>query len=292
MTEKFLSEKEKMIAGELYFSQDPELVADRTRARQVMHLLNGESDNQRRSALAKEIFGKTGQQIYVEPTLRFDYGYNIFVGENFYCNFDNILLDICPIEIGDNCMFGPNVQLYTATHPLEPVKRNSGLEYGKPIKIGDNAWLGGGAVILPGVTLGNNVVVGSGAVVTKSFGDNVVLGGNPARVLKTIAVDNEAPVATPTEKLAQLRQKIDRLDQQLAPLLKERLAVVKEVAATKKAAGLPILNSQREQEVVAKYVTDSTDLSQRYLGETFVKIMEASKDYQGALGLGGDAHDQ
>ena len=115
-----------------------------------------------------------------------DYGFNIHIGENFYANFNCTLLDICPITIGKNCMLAPNVQLYTATHPLDPDERNTSIEYGKPITFGDNVWVGGGAIIIPGVTLGDNVVVGAGAVVTKSFPDNVVLGGNPAKIIKLL----------------------------------------------------------------------------------------------------------
>ena len=184
MTER--TEKEKMIAGELYFSPDPELVADRKFAREQMHLINRESEPMIKEQLLKETFGQVAGRIYIEPNVRFDYGYNISVGKNFYANYDCIFLDVCPITFGDNCMLAPNVRLFTASHPLHPVKRNSGLEYGAPITVGDNVWIGGGAVILPGVRLGDNVVVGAGSVVTKSFPDNVVIAGNPARIIKTI----------------------------------------------------------------------------------------------------------
>ncbi len=157
------TEKEKMIAGELYFANDPELVADRQYARSQSTIINQAETAELRSQLLKETFGKTGEKIYMEPTINFDYGYNIRVGENFYANYNCTFLDVSTIEIGDNCMFAPNVQLYTATHPLHPVKRNSGLEYAKPIKIGHNVWLGGGVIVTPGVTLGNNVVVGAGS---------------------------------------------------------------------------------------------------------------------------------
>jgi maltose O-acetyltransferase len=155
MTE-FKTEKEKMIAGELYFANDPELVADRMFARSQSQIINQAESAELRSQLLKETFGRTGKKIYMEPVINFDYGYNIFVGENFYANFNCTFLDVSTIEIGDNCMFAPNVQLYTATHPLHPVKRNSGLEYAKPIKIGNNVWLGGGVIVTPGVTLGDN----------------------------------------------------------------------------------------------------------------------------------------
>ena len=153
------TEKEKMIAGQLYDSLDAELVSARTHTRQMMRAINSESDNDLRADLVKQAFGKTGENVYVEPSLSYDYGFNIHVGENFYMNFNGTFLDTCPVTIGDNCMFGPSVQIYTAVHPLDPTERNSGLDYGKPVTIGDNAWFGGGAIILPGVTLGNNVVV-------------------------------------------------------------------------------------------------------------------------------------
>ena len=122
----------------------------------------------------------------MNPRFVCDYGSNIYVGENFYANYNCTMLDICEIHIGDNAMFGTNCQLLTPLHPLDAKERISGLEYGAPITIGDNAWFGGGVTILPGVTLGDNVVVGAGAVVTKSFGDNVVLAGNPAKIIKTL----------------------------------------------------------------------------------------------------------
>ncbi len=183
------TEKEKMILGELYFSEDPELVFDRRKAREKMRRINLENDSARRSELIKEVLCACGQHIFIEHDFAFDYGYNIKVGENFYANFHCTFLDTCPITIGKNGMLAPNVQLYTATHPLHPVKRNSGLEYGKPITIGDNVWIGGGAIIVPGVTLGDNVVVAAGAVVTKSFADNQVVAGNPARVIKEIDIN-------------------------------------------------------------------------------------------------------
>lgn len=281
------TEKEKMIAGQLYDSLDAELVSARTHTRQMMRAINSEIDNDLRADLVKQAFGKTGKNVYVETSLSYDYGFNIHVGENFYMNFNGTFLDTCPVTIGDNCMFGPSVQIYTAVHPLNPTERNSGLEYGKPVTIGDNAWFGGGAIILPGVTLGNNVVVGSGAVVTKSFGDNVVLAGNPAKIIKTIEVDDkEAPQvaaktgATAEEQLANLRVAIDAIDQQLAPLLANRLALSQQVGQVKKKFDLPIFNGGREAQILAKYVKDDTDVAQHFLGETFLSIIEVSKAYQ------------
>ncbi len=183
-----MTEKEKMIKGDMYRSADPELVADRMEARKWTRIYNQtvETDIKEREEILKKLLGSTGEHLYIEPNFICDYGYNIFVGENFYANFDCLILDTCPVEIGDNCMLAPGVHIYTATHPLTPDERNSGLEYGKPVKIGHNVWLGGRSVINPGVTIGDNVVVASGAVVTKDVPDNVVVGGNPARIIKSI----------------------------------------------------------------------------------------------------------
>ncbi|MFJ7727620.1 maltose acetyltransferase domain-containing protein [Neobacillus sp. NPDC097160] len=184
------SEKEKMINGELYIAADAELVKERENARRLTRLYNLtlETEGDKRSALLKELFGSTGDNIYIEPTFRCDYGYNIHVGENFYANFNCVFLDVCEIQIGKNCMVAPGVHIYTAAHPLNPFERNSGVEFGSPVKIGDNVWIGGGAIINPGVTIGNNVVVASGAVVTKDVPDNTVVGGNPAKIIKNIEV--------------------------------------------------------------------------------------------------------
>ncbi|MFJ5758689.1 sugar O-acetyltransferase [Neobacillus sp. NPDC093182] len=182
------TKKEKMIAGDLYDPADIELLQGRLNARGLTRLYNQtiETDDEKRTALLKELFGSTGKNIYIEPTIRCDYGYNIHVGENFYANFDCVFLDVCEIRIGDNCFIAPGVHIYTATHPLDPNERISGKEYGKPVTIGHNVWIGGRAVINPGVNIGNNVVIASGAVVTKDVPDNVVAGGNPAKIIKSI----------------------------------------------------------------------------------------------------------
>lgn len=122
----------------------------------------------------------------MEPYIRFDYGFNTYVGENFYANFDCTILDVCEVRIGDNCMLGPRVHIYTAAHPLDPVERNSGQEFGKPVTIGNNVWVGGGAIINSGVTNGDDVVIASGAIVTRDVPDRVVVGGNPARIIKRL----------------------------------------------------------------------------------------------------------
>jgi len=182
------SEKQKMLNGELYHAADPELTRERIKARELTRLFNQslETENNKRTEWLKELLGSTGENLYIEPTFRCDYGYNIHVGENFYANFDCVFLDVCEIRIGDNCMIAPGVHIYTAAHPLNAKVRISGAEYGKPVHIGDHVWIGGRAVINPGVTIGNNVVIASGAVVTKDVPNNVVVGGNPARIIKQI----------------------------------------------------------------------------------------------------------
>ena len=182
------TEKEKMLTGQLYDPSDPQLVKERISARKLTRLFNGtvETEDVKRTELLKELFGSTERNIKVEPSLRCDYGYNIHVGANFFANFNCVFLDVREIRIGDNCMIAPGVHIYTATHPVNPVERNKGTEYGIPVTIGDNVWIGGSAVINPGVNIGDNVVIASGAVLTKDVPANVIVGGNPARIIKAI----------------------------------------------------------------------------------------------------------
>ncbi|EMW5815189.1 chorismate mutase [Enterococcus faecium] len=277
MTE-FKTEKEKMIAGELYFANDPELVADRMFARSQSQIINQAESAELRSQLLKETFGRTGKKIYMEPVINFDYGYNIFVRENFYANFNCTFLDVSTIEIGDNCMFAPNVQLYTATHPLHPVKRNSGLEYAKPIKIGNNVWLGGGVIVTPGVTLGDNVVVGAGSVVTKSFPDNVVIAGNPARIIKTVEEE------LTEESLETLRHKIDMIDRELVALLEKRMDTVTKIGQVKKEENQAVYDAKREQQVLDKVVSLLKNKGYKEtITDTYVDLMKHSREYQNKM---------
>lgn len=182
------TEKEKMLAGELYEAWDTELTRDRAHVRKMTRIYNQttEEEEELRVDMLKKILGSTGEHLSMEPNIRFDYGYNIHVGDHFYANFDCTILDVCEVRIGNHCLFGPGVHVYTATHPVDPYERSKGPEYGRPVTIGNNVWVGGRAVINPGVTIGNNVVVASGAVVTKDVPDNVIVGGNPAKVIKEI----------------------------------------------------------------------------------------------------------
>jgi len=179
------SEKEKMLNGELYNPLDPELIREKTEARRLTRLFNESADDNKGMAFIKELFGSSGENIYVEAPFHCDYGYNIHAKEQVFVNFDCVFLDVCEIHIGENCLIGPGVHIYTATHPLNPLKRMSA-GYGVPVNIGNNVWIGGGAIINPGVTIGNNVVIASGSVVTKDVPDNVVMGGNPAKFIKHI----------------------------------------------------------------------------------------------------------
>ncbi|EDZ1186763.1 maltose O-acetyltransferase [Salmonella enterica] len=180
-------EKQKMIVGALCCPTDETLCQDRLRARQLIHKYNHTTPDEinKRQAILRDLLGRS-EDAYIEPSFRCDYGYNIFLGHSFYANFDCVMLDVCPINIGDNCMLAPGVHIYTATHPLDAVERTSGRELGKPVTIGNNVWIGGRAVINPGVTIGDNAVVASGAVVIKNVPPNVVVGGNPAQPIKKL----------------------------------------------------------------------------------------------------------
>lgn len=182
------SEKEKKQNGKLYDPEDPELGEERRRARELTRQYNQttESEGEQRRRVLQELFGTIDDTAHVNPPFRCDYGYNIHVGENFYANFDCIVLDACRVEIGSNCMLAPGVHIYTATHPLNATERINGTEYGMPVTIGDNVWIGGHATINPGVTVGDDTVIASGAVVTEDVPDSVVVQGNPAEITKEI----------------------------------------------------------------------------------------------------------
>ena len=172
-----------MIAGELYRASDPELAAARLRAQELLVRYNASvpADAAARESLLRELFGAVGDAPTVMPRFSCDYGFNIRAGRNLFVNFDCVFLDVAPITIGDDVQIAPVVQLLTATHPLDPAVRRSGLEGGKPIRIGNNVWIGGGAIVLPGVTVGDDAVIGAGSVVTRDVPAGVIVVGNPAR---------------------------------------------------------------------------------------------------------------
>ncbi|WP_410495695.1 GNAT family N-acetyltransferase [Cellulosilyticum sp. ST5] len=185
------TEKEKMLAGELYIAWGDEFANDKRRARRLLREFNNTDVEDKKSTIKilKELFGSTGEYIHIEPNFRCDYGYNIHIGDNFYAGYECVILDSCQVKIGDNCILSPQVGIYTSAYPLNPEKRSIGYEYAKPITIGNNVWIGGGSIINPGVTIGDNVVVVPGSVVLADVPDNVLIGGNPAKVIKEIETE-------------------------------------------------------------------------------------------------------
>ena len=181
-------EYQRMIAGELYAPSDLELGEVRKWARDLEFRFNHTPPTQpdARRALLRDLFGSVGEPIEIEPTLHVDYGINIHIGDGFYANANCVMLDVAPIHIGSQTMFAPGVQVLTATHPVDPVERVSGRELGYAISIGSRVWLGGGVVVCPGVTIGDDVVVGAGSVVVRDLPDRVIAVGNPARVIREL----------------------------------------------------------------------------------------------------------
>lgn len=181
-----MTEKEKMLLGEYYNALDKELTKDRIYIQRMMRKYNNTYPKQinKRTKLLTQMVGKIAGDICVMPPVYFDYGKNTYIGKNFYANFDCIFLDVNKITIGDNVLLGPRVCLFTATHPLDANERRLGLEYGKPITIGNDVWIGGNTIINPGVTIGDNVVIGSGSVVTKDIPSGVVAAGNPCKIIR------------------------------------------------------------------------------------------------------------
>jgi acetyltransferase-like isoleucine patch superfamily enzyme len=182
------SEKEKMLNGKLYQAFDDNLFNERQQAKQLLFGFNSLSPvaTDERDYLIRRLLGKTGKEFYIEPPFRCDYGYNIELGENFYANYNLIILDCAKVVIGDNVFIGPNTGIYTAGHPINHAERNNGFEFAYPVTIGNNVWLGGHVVINPGVTIGNNSVIGSGSVVTKDIPAGVVAAGNPCKVIRAV----------------------------------------------------------------------------------------------------------
>ena len=181
------TEREKMLAGELYDPFDPELVEARIRSRDLCQDLNRtrERDEDERRRILIALFGAGGEDVWMQPPFFCDYGSNIFLGKRVFFNFNCIVLDVCAVRIGDYTLFGPAVQIYTATHPLEAELRRR-QEFAKPVTIGSDVWVGGAAVICPGVTIGSRAVIGAGSVVTRDIPEGVFAAGNPCRVIRQL----------------------------------------------------------------------------------------------------------
>jgi maltose O-acetyltransferase len=193
--EAMRTERDKMLAGELYDALDPVLVADRYRARDLCQKLNASRDKEEevRRDLCRQIFGKGGDSVWMQPPFYCDYGSNIELEERVFFNFNCVVLDVCRVRIGDFTLFGPAVQILTPMHPLNAALRRK-QEYGKPIDIGSDVWVGGGALILPGVTIGSRTVIGAGSVVTRDIPSDVFAAGNPCRVIRELTQEERETV--------------------------------------------------------------------------------------------------
>lgn len=181
------TEHQKMLAGEMYDAMDPELVTARERARDLCLALNSsrEGEQEVRRRILVELLGKGGETVLLQPPFFCDYGANIELGERVFFNFNCVVLDVCPVRIGSFTLFGPAVQIYTPLHPMNALQRRQ-KEYGKPVEIGSDVWVGGGAIILPGVRIGDQAVIGAGSVVTRDIPAGVFAAGNPCRAIRDI----------------------------------------------------------------------------------------------------------
>jgi maltose O-acetyltransferase len=180
------SEKEKMLTGELYNCLDPELKADRQQTKKLLWAFNHTEDEKVREPILHQLFGAVGENLIIWPPYYCSYGRNTYFGDCVFVNYNCTILDNILVRIGNHVMFGPSVSIYTAAHALQAEARIKGLEVAKPVTIEDNVWLGGGVIILPGVRIGKNAVVGAGAVVSRDVPANTIAVGNPARVLREI----------------------------------------------------------------------------------------------------------
>lgn len=187
MTE--LTEKAKMLAGKLYNpNTDPELLEESQRAQLLLHDFNHSiPGSEVQTRILKTLLGGMGENVMIRPSFYCDYGWNIFLGDHVFLNFNCVFLDCAPITLGNNVLLAPAVQIYTPTHPMDAATRRRGQESAKPVTIGDNVWIGGGAIILPGVTIGDNSVIGAGSIVNKSIPPNVMVAGNPAKVIRDLS---------------------------------------------------------------------------------------------------------
>lgn len=182
-----MNEKEKMIQGLPYDPVNPRLVLDRTKANRICTKYNKRafSEINMRSRLLRKLLHTKGN-FWIQPSFRCDYGYNITLGKNVMINYNCVILDVCPVTIGDSTLIGPGTHIYTACHSMDAVKRRNNEEYGKPVTIGEDVWIGGNCVILPGVTIGDRTVIGAGSVVTKDLPSDVVAVGNPCKIIKKL----------------------------------------------------------------------------------------------------------
>ncbi len=182
------AEKEKMIQGDLYDASDAVLLAERKRARAICHEYNNSHPDEfeKKNDLLKGLLGSVEGKCVIEPRFQCDYGYNIHLGPNFYANYDLIILDVCEVKIGANCLVGPRVSILTASHPTNLQERATGLEYGNRVHIGNNVWIGAGVIINPGVKVGDNAIIASGAVVTKDVDAHSLVAGVPAREIRKV----------------------------------------------------------------------------------------------------------
>ncbi|MEG1027888.1 MAG: sugar O-acetyltransferase [Oscillospiraceae bacterium] len=187
-----MNQKERMLSGLPYKPWLDGLSEERNICKQKIYEFNNLSpkENSKVPSMLKSIFAKTGKNIFIEAPFHCDYGLNIEIGNNFFANYNLTILDVGKVTIGNNVMFAPNVAIYTAGHPVHPISRNSGYEYGMPITIGNNVWIGGNSVVLPSVTIGDNCVIGAGSVVTKDIPENTIACGNPCKVIRKITEDD------------------------------------------------------------------------------------------------------
>jgi len=181
------TEKQKMLFGELYNAFDEELIIEREKTRLLLKTFNdSQIDIIKQDEVLNELLPFSGDNLWIQPPFFCDYGTNIITGEDVFFNFNCVVLDVMQVRIGSRTIFGPNVQIYTATHPLDAKVRKTGLEYAKPITIGEDVWIGGNAIICPGITIGDNTVIGAGSVVTKDMPSDVFAAGNPCKVIREL----------------------------------------------------------------------------------------------------------
>lgn len=188
-----MNQKERMIAALPYKAWLDGLEEERMSCKQKIYDFNLLPPNEYKKIpdILKSLLGKIGKNTWIEPPFHCDYGWNIEIGENFFANYNLVILDVGKVKIGSNVQIAPNVSIYTAGHPIHPESRNSGYEYGIPITIGNNVWIGGNSVILPGVTIGNNVVIGAGSIVSKDIPDNMIAVGNPCKIIRKITDEDK-----------------------------------------------------------------------------------------------------